>query len=47
MQNIRFFEKKGPFPFSQILKKIDPTIDLPKLKDFKVEGGQGIRKGQE
>jgi len=47
MQNIRFFEKKGPFPFTEILKKIDPTKDLPKLKDFKIYGIDSLINAKE
>ena len=47
MQNIRLFEKKGPFPFTEILKKIDPTKDLPKLKDFKVYGIDSLINAKE
>ena len=47
MQNIRFFEKKGPFPFSEILKKIDPTQDLTELKNFKVYGIETLVNAKE
>ena len=47
MQNIRFFEKKGPFLFTEILKKIDPTKDLSKLKDFKVYGIDSLINAKE
>ena len=47
MQNIRFFEKKGPFPFTEILKKIDTTKDLPQLKDFKIYGIDSLINAKE
>ena len=47
MQNIRFFEKKGPFPFTEILKKIDPTKDLTELKSFKVYGIDSLLNAKE
>ena len=47
MQNIRFFEKKGQFPFSEILKKIDPTKDLDELKNFKVHGIETLINAKE
>ena len=47
MQNIRFFEKKGPFPFSEVLKKIDPTKDLDELKNFKVHGIETLVNAKE
>tara|TARA_B100000959_G_C14940931_1_gene607778 strand:+ start:534 stop:1526 length:993 start_codon:yes stop_codon:yes gene_type:complete len=47
MQNIRFFEKKGPFPFSEILKEIDPTKDLAELKNFKVYGIETLINAKE
>ena len=47
MQNIRFFEKKGPFPFSEIVKKIDPTKDLAELNNFKIYGIDSLINAKE
>ena len=47
MQNIRFFEKKGPFPFTEILKKIDPTKDLSELKNLEVYGIETLINAKE
>ena len=47
MQNVRFFEKKGPSPFSEIVKKIDPTKDLAELNNFKIYGIDSLINAKE
>ena len=38
MSNTQFFEKKGPFPFKDIVKEIGCSIDFSKVKNLEIHG---------
>ena len=42
MSDNQFFEKKGPFPLSEIIKNLECKGDFSKVKDLKVKGFESL-----
>ena len=47
MPSSQFFLKKGPFPLSKIVEKINCTVNHSEEKDFKIYGVETLDKAKE